>query len=90
MEDISVPDNSGNKTVIIFDSSDKKSDIIAAFKFASMSVGAVGEEAGDLSYKPMSTTELKRKIIDAENRKKTISHISNQSQKKSFWDKLKF
>ena len=55
-----------------------------------MSVGAVGEEAGDLSYKPMSTTELKRKIIDAENRKKTISHISNQSQKKSFWDKLKF
>ena len=55
-----------------------------------MSVGAVGEEAGDPSYKPMSTTELKKKIIDAEKRKKTVSHIPNQPQKKSFWDKLKF
>lgn len=90
MKDISVPDIYGNKTVITFDSNDKKSDIIAAFKFASMSVGAVGEEAGAPSYKPMSTTELKKKIIDAEKRRKTISHIPNQPQKKSFWDKLKF
>lgn len=90
LEDISVPDSYGNRTVITFDSNDKKSDIIAAFKFASMSVGAVGEEAGDPSYKPMSTTELKKKIIDAEKRKKTVSHIPNQPQKKSFWDKLKF
>ena len=55
-----------------------------------MSVGAVGEEAGAPSYKPMSTAELKKKIIDAEKRRKTISQIPNRSQKKSFWDKLKF
>ena len=90
LEDISVPDSYGNRTVITFDSNDKKSDIIAAFKFASMSVGAVGEEAGAPSYKPMSTAELKKKIIDAEKRRKTISQIPNRSQKKSFWDKLKF
>lgn len=90
MDDISVPDEYGNKTVITFHSNDKKSDIIEAFKFASMSVGAVGEQAGDPSYKPMSTSELKQKILEAENRMKTIKKKSVQPQKKSFWDKLKF
>lgn len=90
MKDISVPDSYGNKTVITFDSSDKKSDIIAAFKFASMSVGAVGEQAGDASYKPMSTNELKQKIIEAENRMEAIKKTTGQTKKKSFWDKIGF
>lgn len=88
--DISVPDSYGHKTVITFDSNDKKSDIIEAFKFASMSVGAVGEQAGSPSYKPMSTSELKQKILEAEKRREKIKKNSSQSQKKSFWDKLGF
>lgn len=90
MHDISVPDEYGNKTVITFHSNNKKSDIIEAFKFASMSVGAVGEQTGAPSYKPMSTSELKKKIIEAENRRETIKKNSSQYQKKSFWDKLRF
>lgn len=81
--DISVPDSYGHKTVITFDSNDKKSDIIEAFKFASMSVGAVGEQAGSPSYKPMSTSELKQKILEAEKRREKIKKNSSQSQKKS-------
>ena len=90
LEDISVPDNYGNRTVITFDSSDKKSDIIEAFKFASMSVGAVGEQAGTPSYTPMSTSELKQKILEAEERRKKIKENVVHPQKKSFWDKLVF
>lgn len=90
LSDISVPDHRGNKTVITFDSNDKESDIIEAFKFASMSVGAVGEQAGNPSYKPMSTSELKQKIIDAEKRREKIKKNTVQSPKKSFWDKLGF
>ena len=90
LRDISVPDNYGNKTVITFDSNDKNSDIIEAFKFASMSVGAVGEQAGNPSYKPMSTSELKQKILEAEKRREKIKKNAAQPQKKSFWDKLGF
>lgn len=88
LREISVPDNDGQKTVITFDSNDKKSDIIAAFKFASMSVGAVGEQAGTAAYKPMSTNELRKKILDAENRMKATKKGANQAKKKSFWDKI--
>lgn len=90
MKDISVPDSYGNKTVITFDSNDKKNDIIAAFKFASMSVGAVGEQAGDPLYKPMSTSDLKKKILEAESRVKAVKKKAYQPKKKSFWDKLGF
>ena len=88
--DISVPDNYGKKTVITFDSNDKKSDIIEAFKFASMSVGAIGEQAGNPFYKPMSTNELKQKILEAEKRRERVKKNAAHSQKKSFWDKLGF
>lgn len=90
LKDISVPDNYGHKTVITFDSSDKRSDIIEAFEFASMSVCAIGEQAGNPSYKPTSTSELKQKILAAEERRKNLKKNPSQSQKKSFWDKLGF
>lgn len=88
--DISVPDSYGHKTVIAFDSNNKNDDIIEAFKFASMSVGAVGEQAGDPSYERLPTSELKQKIVEAKERRKAIQKNSSSPQKKSFWDKLSF
>lgn len=90
MKDISVPDSHGNKTVITFDSNDKKSDIISAFKYASMSIGAVGKQAGDPSYEPMPTSDLKKKIREAEERIRGVQKNDVQPKKKSFLDKLGF
>lgn len=90
LKDISVPDNYGKKTVITFDSNNKRSDIIEAFRFASMSVSAVGEQTGNPSYKPMSTNELKQKILEAEKRRERVKKSATQPQKKSFWDRLGF
>ena len=59
LEEISVPDESGRRTVIKFASSNKAEDIVAAFQFASMSVSAVADQHG---YDPMSTIELQKKI----------------------------
>lgn len=90
LSDISVPDDDGKKTVITFDSSDKNNDIIEAFQFASMSVGAVGEQAGDPSYKPMPTNQLQKKIREAAERRNKLKKAPTSSPKKSFWEKLGF
>lgn len=90
LSEISVPDDDGKKTVITFDSSDKNNDIIEAFQFASMSVGAVGEQAGDPSYKPMPTNQLQKKIREAAERRNKLKKAPTSSPKKSFWEKLGF
>lgn len=90
LSDISVPDEDGNKTVITFDSNDKNNDIIEAFAFASMSVEAVGEQAGTPSYKPMPTNKLEEKLRKAAERKKKLKRTPNSPPQKSFWQKLGF
>jgi len=57
---ICVPDQDGQCDYIKFDSTSKKNDIVSAFKFASMSIAAVGNDGG--TDTPMSTTELKERI----------------------------
>ena len=78
MKDICVPDASGKRDYIKFDSSDKSADIVEAFKFASMSIGAVGENADGPMVNPMSSSELKERIL------------RNRKQRKSFADRMKF
>lgn len=78
MKDICVPDASGKRDYIKFDSSDKGADIVEAFKFASMSIGAVGENADGPMANPMSSSELKERIL------------RNRKQRKSFADRMKF
>lgn len=78
MSDICVPDASGKRDYIKFNSSDKAADIVDAFKFASMSIGAVGENADGPMATPMSSSKLKEKLI------------KNREQRKSFADRMKF
>lgn len=78
MREICVPDADGKRDYIRFDSSDKAADIVEAFKFASMSIGAVGENADHPMAAPMSSAKLKEKIA------------RNREQKKSFFGRRKF
>lgn len=92
LQDISVPDARGNTAVITFDSSNKSQDIIAAFKFASMSVAAVAEAARGDTYQAMPTSELQEKIRATEKRIEGLQNglLHSKAKKKSFWDKLGF
>lgn len=90
LQDISVPDARGNTAVITFDSNDKSQDIIAAFKFASMSVAAVAEDARGDTYRTLPTSELQEKIRAVEKRMEGLHNGLLHSGKKSFWDKLGF
>ncbi len=77
MSDIAVPDKNGKRDYIRFDSKDKKIDIFDGFKFASMSIEAVGQNANGPMAQPMSTKDLKDKIY--RNKKKRESFVDHMN-----------